>query len=135
MNKLATADKFEDVAWVLQDPIINFSQHVVDQSIEENCRFQAKAGLSPKITRRLSGRACKWCINLAGFYDYFDKPDDIYRRHENCRCTVEYYPGDGRKAQNSHTKKWREIKNNAKMELRKSLNKECSYPSIWYINF
>lgn len=33
-------------------------------------------------------------------------PKDVYRRHQRCRCSVEYYPRDG-KIQNVHTKKWR----------------------------
>lgn len=34
-------------------------------------------------------------------------PADVYRRHERCRCRVEYDPGDGRR-QNVWDKKWTE---------------------------
>lgn len=34
-------------------------------------------------------------------------PADVYRRHERCRCKVEYDPGDGRR-QNVWDKKWTE---------------------------
>ena len=33
---------------------------------------------------------CDWCRSLAGTYDYSagQYPDDIFRRHQNCRCIV-----------------------------------------------
>ena len=105
INKISTAEKFEDVTWVLQDPIVNFTQSVVDDAIDVNANFQTKAGLNPMITRKVFGHGCDWCRNLAGTYDYRDKPVDIYRRHQRCRCTVEYNPGDGRR-QNVWSKKW-----------------------------
>lgn len=108
VNKLASAEKYEDVQWLLDDPIVNFSQHVVDQSIEKNISFQYSAGLRPTITRKLLGHGCDWCRNLAGTYNYHEEPDEIYHRHERCRCTVEYNPVDRRGIQNSHTKQWRQ---------------------------
>ena len=46
---------------------------------------------------------CKWCTNLAGRYEYGQEPDDVYRRHDNCGCTVTYE--NGRERQNVWTKK------------------------------
>lgn len=121
VNKLSSVNSFEDVKWLLDDPIINFSQSIVDDAIKANVEFHFNAGLSPKITRRLLGDACAWCKSLAGTYDYHDEPADFYRRHERCRCTVEYSPKDGRGIQNSHTKKWREEQKRAKIEARKQV--------------
>ncbi|MHC5375748.1 hypothetical protein ACYSNU_18480 [Enterococcus sp. LJL120] len=121
VNKLTEYDDFELAKWLLDDPIVNFSQSVVDDAIKTNADFHFNAGLSPKITRRVFGHACEWCRNLAGTYDYHSEPDDIYRRHERCRCTVEYNPKDGRGVQNSHTKKWRTAQKRAKIEGRKNL--------------
>ena len=45
------------------------------------------------IVRKLQGGACAWCRNLAGAYGYEDVPADVYRRHDNCRCTVTYKSG------------------------------------------
>lgn len=105
VNKISNADNYDDVAWVLDDPIITFSQSIVDDSIKVNSEFQGKAGLSPKIVRKLSGGCCEWCREIAGVYLYPEIPDDVYRRHQRCRCTVEYDPGTG-KRQNVHTKAW-----------------------------
>lgn len=72
---------------------------MVDVMAEYNMDFQAKAGLGPVIVRTWSGsygshdtRHTDWCHDLAGTYDYNDRPPDVFVRHEGCRCTVEYYP-------------------------------------------
>lgn len=69
--------------------------------------FQYKAGLSPKIIRTTTGKCCKWCDNLEGMYEYekvLDTGNDVFRRHEHCRCMVEHDNGDGKRI-NVHTKK------------------------------
>lgn len=105
VNRVSDAENYDDVSWILQEPIINFSQSIVDAFVKENSEFQGKAGLSPRIVRKLSGGCCEWCSRLAGTYTYPDVPDDVYRRHQRCKCTVEYDPGTG-KRQNVHTKEW-----------------------------
>lgn len=105
INKLSAADSFDDVAWVLKDPVITYSQSIVEAVLKANVDFQGKAGLHPTIIRKATRKCCEWCQALAGEYEYPDVPDDVYRRHANCRCTVEYDPGSGRR-QNVHTKKW-----------------------------
>lgn len=109
VNRLASEESFDDVKWLLVDPIIIFSQSIVDDSIRKNAEFHHKVGLSPKIVRRVVGHPCKWCKSLEGSYNYPEVPKDIYRRHGNCRCTVDYHPGNGKK-QNVHTKKWTDEK-------------------------
>lgn len=106
IKRLVEAEDYDSIAWILDDPIVNFSQAIVDDFVQANAGFQKELGLRPKITRTLAGHACKWCAALAGTYEYGEEPKDFYRRHENCRCTVTYIPGDGR-AQNVWTKKWR----------------------------
>ena len=105
VNRLASEESFDDVKWLLDDPIVNFSQSIVDDWIRKNVEFHHKVGLSPKIVRRVVGHPCKWCKSLEGTYNYPEVPKDIYRRHDKCRCTVDYHPGNGKK-QNVHTKKW-----------------------------
>lgn len=96
VNRLASEDDFDAVKWLLGDPIVNFSQSVVDDSIRVNAESHLAKGLRPKIVRRLAGKPCKWCTSLAGTYEYDEAPRDIYRRHENCRCTVDYRTADGK---------------------------------------
>lgn len=110
VNRLSYEEKFDDVAWMLDEPVVNFSNNVVDKFIKANAEFQYKAGLSAKIIRTSTGNCCEWCDAIAGTYTYPNVPQDLYRRHKNCDCVVEYFPMKGSenygKLQNSHTKKW-----------------------------
>ena len=127
MNKVANAESFDDVAWILNDPIITFSQSVVDDTMRENVDFQARSGLHPTIKRIVMGDCCEWCASLAGTYKYPDDvPADFYRRHAHCRCRVMYNPKDGRGVQDSHTKKWfqDEAKKQARIEYSKRRSKQ-----------
>lgn len=121
INRFASEEDFEKIKWLLDEPIVTFSQSIVDEIIKANVDFQAKAGLQAKITRKVVGKACKWCRDLAGIYDYHELPDDIYRRHERCRCTVDYNPGDGRR-QNVWSKVWKDPERERKIEERKKMN-------------
>lgn len=105
LDRLSSALQYDDIAWILGEPVVNFSQAVVDESIRRNVDFQGKSGLRPRVRRRADPNCCPWCRALAGSYSYPDVPDDVYRRHENCRCDVTYTPGDGR-TQNVWTKSW-----------------------------
>lgn len=120
INRVSSTDCFDDVAWMLDEPIKNFSQSVVDDSIQCNAEFHARSGMQPKIVRKLMGGCCEWCREVAGTYTYPDVPIDVYRRHQRCRCTVEYNPRDG-KVQNVHSKQWRTEEERDKIEARKQV--------------
>lgn len=105
VNRIAGESDFNEIAWILEEPIINFHQSIVDDSIKANADFHASAGLEPILHRIASPSCCEWCDSIAGDYRYDEAPDDIYRRHERCRCRVEYDPGEGKK-QNVWTKGW-----------------------------
>ena len=123
VNRISSEDDFEQIQWLLKEPIVTFSQSVVDDTLKKNIDFQAKAGLKPKIVRNLVGKACDWCRNLAGSYDYPNVPSDVYHRHERCRCTVEYDPRDiDRKRQDVWSKNWVDPDKDAKIAERKTLN-------------
>lgn len=108
IEKVSSADHFDTVKWVLDAPVRNFTQHVVDESVKKNAEFQYKTGLRPRIVRTSSGHCCDWCEEVAGVYDYPKVSKDVYRRHSNCRCMVDYHPGDGKK-QNVWSKKWVDV--------------------------
>lgn len=107
IDRLSSAEKFEDIAWILKAPIQTFCQSVVDDAVKKNVEFQGKAGLKPRIIRKSAGKCCEWCSRLAGTYTYPDTPHDVYRRHNNCNCTVEFDPGAGKKHQDVWSKKWK----------------------------
>lgn len=120
VDKVSNSEKYDDAAWVLNEPVKNFTQSVVDDTIKVNADFHGKAGLQPRIVRKVAGNCCDWCKNLAGSYLYPDVPQEVYQRHQYCRCTVEYDPGDGRR-QNVHSKMWKTGEERAKIEVRKNL--------------
>lgn len=105
IEKVSRVEKYEEAAWVLDEPVINMSQAVVNDTIKTNADFYAKSCLSPKIIRKSNGNCCEWCNQVVGAYDYPYVPQNVYRRHRYCRYIVEYHPGDGR-IQNIHSKKW-----------------------------
>lgn len=92
IERLSSEENFENIKWILDEPIINFSQSIVDDVVRANVNFQSKLGLKSKITRVVVGDCCDWCREKAGTYDYGNEPSDIYRRHRYCRCTVETIP-------------------------------------------
>ena len=75
--------------WI-REPIVNNSEAFYDDFIKENAKFRSKAGMKTTLTRIAEAKCCEWCAALAGTYEYGSAPDDIYRRHEFCRCTVTY---------------------------------------------
>ena len=115
----------KDTGWILDAPVTTFVQSSADRTMEKNVKFQAKAGLHPRITRKAEGKCCKWCSKLEGSYDYGDEPQDIYKRHRNCRCVVDYCPGDG-KRQNVWSKAWHEDTEPENAEERKRRIEELS---------
>lgn len=122
VNKISASDDFEKVKWLLNEPIITFSQSIVDEIIKENVDFHAKSGLTPLIRRKITGhKPCEWCKKMEGTYEYYEEPDDFYRRHSGCRCIVEYNPKDGKGIQNSHTKVWSDPERDSKIEARKKI--------------
>jgi len=121
IERLSLEENFKDVKWILDEPVINFSQSIVDAGIANNVDFQARSGLTPTVTRIVTGhKPCAWCRGLAGTYEYPDVPEDVYRRHDNCRCLVEYDPGNNKK-QDVWTKQWRDPKEKEKIEHRKTI--------------
>ena len=117
IQKVASYETFDEARWVLNEPVINYAMSVVDQTIRKNFDASTKAGLRAKIVRKcephetvtrnriIKGKSysytyevpCQWCQDLEGEYDYQEVKktgSDVFRRHDGCRCTVEYIQGD-----------------------------------------
>ncbi|VNT15803.1 gp35 [Streptococcus pneumoniae] len=120
VNRFSSEDNFEDVSWLLGEPIVNFTQSIIDDTIRKNAEFHAKTGLVPTISRHSTRRCCKWCDSLVGNYIYGEEPANFYRRHQHCTCVIDYHPKNG-KVQNSWTKKIRN-ESSDELEKRKRMN-------------
>jgi hypothetical protein len=86
---------------ILKRSVTNISQNYVDEYVEENAKFRSNSGLKEKIIRSTNGKCCEWCTKIAGIYSY-PAPKDVYRRHDNCDCTVTYVSEKG--SQDVYTK-------------------------------
>lgn len=103
IDKMTTEGiSLEDALIWLGEPIINNSEAFFDDFIDSNAKFRTEAGLKATITRIAEANCCPWCDSLAGTYEFGSAPDDIYRRHQYCRCTVTYQTG--KKSQNVWSK-------------------------------
>lgn len=80
---------------ILGEPVSNLCHAFYDQYVEANVKFRSRAGMKTVIIRRQLGKCCKWCADLAGIYEYGNHPDDVFRRHDNCKCMVTYKDEDG----------------------------------------
>lgn len=74
-----------------------------DDRMKTEAKFRHNAGLNCFITRKAVSGCCAWCTAMAGRYAYGEEPDDIYRRHDNCDCTVTFE--NGRKRQDVWSKR------------------------------
>lgn len=122
VDKVSSYDDYAEAAWVLDEPVVNFSQSVVDEFIKSNVEFQYNAGFQPLIERILDTGCCQWCANIAKnspFKYPDDVPDDLYRRHDFCRCTVIFEPSKG-KREGAHTKRDYANTHEAEIEERKA---------------
>ena len=120
INKLSDAEHFDDIAWLLDEPLKNFMLSAVTDVVRANFEFHGKAGLNPKIVRKAESKCCKWCSSLAGTYSYPVSNNDVFRRHQRCRCNVIYDQGDGLR-ENVHSKKAVVHEADAMVEARKIL--------------
>lgn len=128
VEKVSSYDSYADGKWLLNEPMINFAQSIVDSTIKKNADFHYKLGFKPKIVRREVGGCCKWCKDKAGVYDYEsvkDTGNDVYRRHRYCRCTVDYVPDKNRR-QDVWSKQWNDPEKRDKIEERILLSKQAN---------
>lgn len=87
----------------------NASANVVasyhDEFIKENARIRSDAGFSCK-TVRLGTQCCPWCAKLTGSYPAGSEPRDLFRRHDNCTCTIIYETRRTRQTLRGQGKSW-----------------------------
>lgn len=67
-----------------------------DRNMKKGAETCSAAGLKTYIIRDSGSGCCKWCDEVSGKFAYGTEPKDVYRRHDNCTCTVVYESGRGR---------------------------------------
>lgn len=121
---------------LLGQTVDNICQSFLDDWMHENARLSASAGLRATITREEVSKCCDWCHGLAGSYEYGQEPDDIYKRHDNCKCAV-IFKRDKEPYQDVWTKKkyqtYEAARNNSEAALRvatKATSKAATHKEI-----
>lgn len=102
-----------------------------DRDMEKGAETCASAGLRTYIVRDADPGCCKWCSEAAGRYTYGEEPKDVYRRHDNCSCTVVYESSRGK--QNVWSKQtWSKEQEQKYLELRDELKakKRTEAPNV-----
>lgn len=74
----------------------NVTRSFHDDYIKKNAEFRSNAGLKCYLERETDGNCCSWCSALAGRFLVGEHPADIFRRHDNCGCTVVLIDGKTR---------------------------------------
>lgn len=124
---------FEKFERFISNAFCNVGQSFYDSYVEANVRFRSSLGMKNVIIRRQLGNCCDWCAKLAGIYDSSDMPDNIreniYKRHNNCRCLVTYKNDKG--YQNVWTKKIYQTQRESRIKRLK----EIDYDNLNYKRF
>ena len=93
VEELRNNPEFVNIQDTFYDQLANFSQSIVDDSIRENAAVMARAGIRSMVIRTPEYGACQWCDSVAGAFEYEEVKEtgnDVWRRHENCRCTIDF---------------------------------------------
>jgi hypothetical protein len=74
-------------------PVATVAKSFHDDYIKTNARVRNDLGFKCYLDRVAAPGCCAWCTRIAGRYVYGDHPADIFRRHDNCSCTVTFENG------------------------------------------
>ena len=85
------------------------TKQVVDDWIKVNAETRDLLGFETEVIRTADSNCCKWCSDVAGVYLYSKQPDGIWRRHDNCDCTIDYRTARVATSLRGSGKKWIEV--------------------------
>lgn len=135
-NKLASKD-FEDTKWLLDEPIVNTSQSIVDDTIKVNAEFNSNAGLESRIIRMEAGNCCPYCANLVGTYKYPEDTEanpNVWKRHRFCRCKLEHITKKGIKRINNDWNEEKHKKERIDLQVKEEISKKSIHEITSYLN-
>lgn len=97
INAAAHEEDWSKTERILDDSVRTLTDSFYADNVKANADLRSKAGLKTYIVREGGSKCCPWCADLVGRYAYPDEvPKDVYRRHDNCTCSVTYVNGRGR---------------------------------------
>lgn len=98
------------VEFALTGMLANMSMKMCDDFVDKNASVASKAGLVAILIRETHGAPCEFCAELAGRYDYENRPSGIRSRHKGCQCTIDFKT----ERRNSGSSVWRKPDSTAK---------------------
>lgn len=117
-NKAAQAEAYLEVAGVVTQDSMNFSQNVATKMMKENVGLQSNVGYTVTVERKYDDVGvhnrkdpCQWCLEKEGTWDYADAlANGVFERHPGCGCTIIYHSEKGPKLQtNWQSNQWEYI--------------------------
>lgn len=89
-HSLADTTKPDDVIERrAENAVANAVESMHDDRMQAESKFRSRLGLTVVI-ERTGANCCPWCAEVAGKYRYGDEPEGVFRRHDNCNCTIIY---------------------------------------------
>lgn len=74
-----------------RNAVSNVANAMHDSFIQVNAKFRNNAGLFVQVTRTGGAECCDWCAQVSGtFWGYNRDLREVFRRHDNCTCTITY---------------------------------------------
>lgn len=90
VERMSHEEAVSDADWMFDEPVKTFSRMSVDSTVKRNAEFQHGAGIEVSITRNAASSCCEWCSGLDGTYIYPGVPNEVFARHEHCKCSLDY---------------------------------------------
>lgn len=78
------------VEFALTGMLSNMAMKMCDDFVDKNASLASRAGLVAILIRETHGKPCEFCAELAGKYNYDDRPSGVRSRHKGCNCTIEF---------------------------------------------
>ena len=74
-----------------RNAVSNVANAMHDTFIQVNAKFRNNAGLFVQVSRTGGAECCDWCAQVSGtFWGYNRDLREVFRRHDNCTCTITY---------------------------------------------
>lgn len=114
-----------------RNAVSNVANAMHDSFVQVNAKFRNDAGLFVQITRTGGADCCDWCAQVSGsFTGYNRELKEVFRRHDNCTCTITYSSsktrsqlvGESDESGTKTTTKW--------VESRKSWQEKPTLPDV-----
>lgn len=71
---------------VMTEYLVAYLMHSATKAQQDSFKNAAQTRKHPRVTRKESGDACKWCRSKAGTYT--DPPSDVFARHGGCEGQI-----------------------------------------------